>query len=392
MDPHNFPDCSVCGQKLGDKVYQSPRRVSLTTGGLMIPESTEVFFCHGCAHIYTRPVLDLERYYDKDYNINLSSAEDDDLYAWTPERSSYRSQHQAETLLRKLGLPQGAMVLDYGCAKAASSRRIAASREDLQIHLFDVSENYRAAWDKIAPAECCATYHLPVGWRARFDVVYSFFVLEHVTTLTRALDDIARVLKPDGRFYWIVPNVFRNHGDLLVIDHINHFTPVSINESLQRAGFQLEEVDEHSHRNAFVITARKQPRSNNSAPTLGAIESALAQTKAIADGWLQMQHDIRAFESGSSIRQSGVIYGSGFYGTLIATTLRDPARIRCFLDQNPHRQGQKRLRLPIVAPDQLPIGIDHAYIGLNPATSPEELAQVRKTLFPVEDVFVLSRP
>src|SRR3712207_9139150 len=55
----------------------------------------------------------------------------------------FRLEHQAATLLRKLQIPQGARILDYGCAKGASIRSVLTVRPDIAAYLFDVSEAYR---------------------------------------------------------------------------------------------------------------------------------------------------------------------------------------------------------------------------------------------------------
>lgn len=380
------PRCNVCDSPFDRPVYHSPQPTSLTTGGVLVPQPTEVFFCHTCGHVHTRPILNLDRYYDQDYNINLDSAEADDLYAWTPERSIYRSEHQAETLLRLLPLKRGAVVLDYGCAKAASSRRLLQARPDLRIHLFDVSENYRPFWADIGVAADWSTYRIPKTWEARFDAVYSFFVLEHVLSVPEALAELARVLKPDGALYLVVPNLFRNSGDLLVVDHVNHFTHASAPTALRRAGLILETVDEESHRNALILIARKA-ESGMAAKVPAQIGELHDRVQTIAEAWSRRQREILAFESSGPKRTAGVIYGSGFYGSLIAATLRHRDRIRSFLDQNPHRQGQQRLGIPVRAPDQLPPGADHAYIGLNPATPAAELELIRSRLPGLTEVF-----
>lgn len=384
------PRCNLCGQLFAEPIYRSPQSTSLTTGGLLVPEPTEVYFCSACAHVHTRPILDLDRYYDQDYNINLHSAEEDDLYAWTAARTIYRSEHQAETLLNQLPLVPGAAVLDYGCGKATSSRRLLQARPDLRVHLFDVSDNYRPFWSGIGAEADWATYRMPAAWQGRFDAIYSFFVLEHVTAVPDILAELAQALKPAGLLYVLVPNLFRNTGDLLVVDHVNHFTRRSAAVALHRAGLALVAVDEESHSNALILTARRGAIRLDAGPP-AEVDVLHCQVQALSEGWLRMQREILAFEANAQGRVAGVIYGSGFYGCLIAATLKDRSRIGALLDQNPHRQGQRRLGLPVVAPDGIPPGTDHAYIGLNPATAPAELDQVRARLGRVSEVFTFPK-
>jgi hypothetical protein len=60
------------------------------------------------------------------------------------------------------------------------------------------------------------------------------------------------------------------------------------------------------------------------------------------------------------------IYGAGFYGNFIASLIKAPTRIECFIDQNTHLQGREIHGKPIVAPAKLNPAIDTVFVGLNP--------------------------
>ena len=68
------------------------------------------------------------------------------------------------------------------------------------------------------------------------------------------------------------------------------------------------------------------------------------------------------------------IYGSGFYGTFIHSSLERPEAVACFLDQNPHRQSQTLIGKPILAPEKLPETVWRLYAGLNPRIARDELS------------------
>jgi len=65
------------------------------------------------------------------------------------------------------------------------------------------------------------------------------------------------------------------------------------------------------------------------------------------------------------------IYGAGFYGNYILSTLREPSRVRVIVDQNPHLQGTVVHGCPVIAPMELPPGIGTIFIGLNPRRARE---------------------
>lgn len=78
-----------------------------------------------------------------------------------------------------------------------------------------------------------------------FDCITAFQVLEHLQRPAKLVNDIHRLLVPGGVFYADVPN-FRSLTILLGVDdfelnrppgHLNYFTPNSLKNLLQRAGF-----------------------------------------------------------------------------------------------------------------------------------------------------------
>ena len=76
---------------------------------------------------------------------------------------------------------------------------------------------------------------------------------------------------------------------------------------------------------------------------------------------------MREFEAALPIGEPIAVYGAGFYGAFIAANLAQPARIACFVDQNPFLQGRLLDGKPILAPADLPASIRAMLVGLNPA-------------------------
>jgi SAM-dependent methyltransferase len=279
-------------------------------------------------------------------------------------------------MLAKLNLSHGARLLDYGCAKGATLRKLIALRPDLEPHLFDVSRMYLPFWEKFAREENWATYKIPQHWHDRFDLVTTFFALEHVGDPARGLRDMARLLKPGGVLYGIVPNVLSNTADFVVVDHVNHFSLPSLEKALVDAGLRPLEIDDAAHVGAYVFQARRA-QDSTAGPRIGGDFRPLAESVArIADYWRRLGARVRDFESSLAANARAAIYGSGFYGTFIAAALHDIRRIECFLDRNPFRQGKELLGKPIIAPDELAPGVDVIYVGLNPASARKGIAEL----------------
>ncbi|WP_167632346.1 class I SAM-dependent methyltransferase [Mariprofundus ferrooxydans] len=362
--------CNVCDRELEKVLYESGTDRSLTSLCQIYPGVTRVRVCQSCAHLQSDEIENVEAYYDQDYMILVESEEEDQVYEIRNGKPYYRTDHQVVTFLDKLLLPEGAKLLDYGCAKSSTIKALAKERPDIIPHLFDVSERYVPFWEKFVSSENWATYEPQSGWVSYFDVVTSFFSLEHIVKPMETLRGIVDLLKPGGKFYCIVPNVFTNIADFIVIDHVNHFTKPSFTSLLESVGLRLIEIDDESHRGAFVVVAEKPDRVKTLLPTNTSTEGVndtLVELSRIADFWKVAGINTANFEATINEGEAVAIYGAGFYGAFISANLMRPENVSCFLDQNPYLQGRQLNGKQIVPPADLPEEVHTLLVGLNPA-------------------------
>jgi SAM-dependent methyltransferase len=363
--------CRICREPLGVPIYESSRPISITSLCQVIEGHTRVWHCAGCSHTQTAPLPTLEEFYAEKYQILTASEEEDQLYVVCDGKKIFRTEHQVATLLNKLDVVANANVLDYGCAKAATLKVLCDKRADLTPHVFDVSARYRSFWDAFVPETQQAVNQVPDAWAGRFDLVTSFFALEHVADPRAMTAAVHQLLREGGWFYFLVPNLFANTADLVVADHVNHFSNDSLMRLLGDSGFVAVDIDAEIHNSAWVITAQKGRPSSANLPT----KSLIDPLTKMADFWRTFGKRVRDFES---VHEGpSAIYGSGFYGAFISTCLEESERVRCFLDQNPHRQKQHLLDLPIVAPELLPGEVSSIYVGLNPRVARKEIAAMK---------------
>lgn len=383
--------CSVCGVTPVEPLYHSRGHASMTTMCRLYDQPTEVFFCGRCGHLQTNEIVDIDDYYAHQYEILAESAEEDQLYQVVDGRRVFQVEHRIETLLARVPLPPHARVLDFGCAKGAVLRRLLQSRPDVQPFLFDVTTRYLPFWNEWTTADHGATGVLPEDWRGTMDVVCSFYVLEHVAEPKAVVDELASLLKPGGTLYFLVPNVLANTADFIVADHLQHYSESSLLWLLHAAGLEDIRVDDRAHRAAFVVSARRgtsSPPTNAAAATTAPLPSPhylppdllRAQYQSMSAFWSQLAERITRFEQEHRPRlaagRQACIYGAGFYGNFIASCLRHPETISCFVDQNPFVQGRSLLGKPIVPPTDVGRDVTCVYVGLNPAIARSVIAEI----------------
>ena len=367
--------CNICEARHMAPVYVSPENVSITSLTEIRSGRTEVFACAQCGHLQTTPLPDLDAYYDEQYRILIDSEDEDQLYKIVDGEKIFRVRHQVDTLLEKIELPTGASVLDFGCAKGASARRLARCRPDLKLHLFDISRMYLPFWQKFSEPDRWGTHDVPAHWHGKFDAVFSMYVAEHVAAPVAFARQIASLLKPGGTLYWLIPDVAANPADFIVADHVNHFSEHSLAALMEKAGLNLRTIDSRSHEAGLIAIADTRTTKSNFRPS-SSLARWQSDVRGIASLWSGLGSRIRQFETQRPANEPSAIYGSGFYGTYIASCLSSLDNVRCFVDRNPFRQGHSLLGKPIIDPCELEESIQTVYVGLNPLTARQNIGDV----------------
>lgn len=367
------PSCNVCGTPFGEPLYTAAEEHRITSDCKVLTAAgrTTVHGCRACGHLLTPPLPNLQAFYEQDYCMVINSDDEDQLYQVVNGVKTYRYDHQLTTLLDRVKLPPGALVLDYGCAKGAMLKRLQAARPDVAGYLYDVSDLYKPFWERFTTADRWAVRELPAAWRGTFDLVMSFYVFEH---LERPLDSAREawdMLRPGGTLYLIVPNVYAHRGDFIVTDHVNHFSPTSLRALLAAAGYTDIEIDDTGHAAAFIARAVKADAPVAYSPPLTEVGKSLAEAAATGRYWSAFGERVRELEAAAGDKRVAV-YGSGFYGTVLTCCLRHPERVACYLDQNPHRWEQTLLGKPVAPPERLPADVSNVYVALNPAVARQQ--------------------
>jgi SAM-dependent methyltransferase len=360
---------------MGLPIYESADNSSITTMNKIIKGRTQVYFCESCSHLQTNALPNLAEYYAQEYEINTASEDTDQLYKVVDGRVVYRADHQAAILLSKVAFSRGDRVLDYGCAKSSTLRKVLEVHPGIRPFLFDVTDRYISAWEKFPQKAEWATHTPNPVWNGTMDVVLSFYALEHVADLTQSVENIKALLKQSGTFYFLVPNAYNNIADFVVADHINHFSHGSLLRLLEKHGFGEVEIDAVSHDAAFVVKSKLLTSPVSAFTSINSFDALRVDALGMAEYWRNIAARIRKFE-GTVGGGDVAVYGAGFYGNFIASSLERLDRVACFVDRNQHLQRTRLNGKPVFSPEQMPHSVTHVIVGLNPRIARENIQTI----------------
>ena len=382
----NLDACRVCGSDIDQPSLDLPAP-AFTSTYEQVAMPTRVYVCASCGHVQSPDLPDMAAFYDTRFKCALNSEAFDQITEIRDGVPRYRTDIQADVALKIVSAPKGARILDFGAAKAATLRKIWARRPDISPHVFDVSEDYRSSWSAWLPSDATATYVIPRGWRVQFDVVMAHYVLEHVPDPVATLRDMSELLAPGGRLYFSVPDWAANIGDLLVAEHTNHFTDVSIRRAVHEAGLAVDVLDAASLPYGFAVVCRVA--EGRDIPVKNGIKATVDHARVAASA-LQRACNRIDTEFSSRHKRHSAVFGAGFYGAFLLGRMPNRSGVACCIDNNPHLWGKMLFGVPVASPETLPTSTEIVYVGLNPARARAIVASVEALQRPGLDLVYIE--
>jgi 2-polyprenyl-3-methyl-5-hydroxy-6-metoxy-1,4-benzoquinol methylase len=233
--------CPVCGKtELRNKLVVEDKSVS--------KESFAIQQCAACTFQFTNPRPDaahIGRYYESEEYVSHNSG------AGGVINQAYKVA-RFFTMRRKVALlnkqaPRKGQLLDYGCGTG----HFLSAAKSAGWKVSGLEPNPRAR------EEASRRVGQPIGSESlealepgTFDAITLWHVLEHVHTLNDTLQQLIRLLKPDGTLIIAVPNVDsldaqHYRQDWAAYDvprHLYHFSPKTMTQLLKKHKMTVREV------------------------------------------------------------------------------------------------------------------------------------------------------
>lgn len=347
------PNCQACASGRLDEIAGFAELPRVTSDSKTFRAGGRLFVCARCG--LTQKIADpawLEEIAEiyRDYDMyHQSAAIDQPVFDPVSGKPSGRCEVLARHLRDSSTLPAEGSLLDVGAGSGAMLGAFSAGCPGWRLHGLDLDERKLSALRAIPRFEKLHT-GAPETLSERFELITLIHSLEHFTTPLRMLQALSRCLVPGGRLFVQVNDVERMTFDLVVADHLCHFSAASLGDLAARAGLRVEALQTDWVNKELSLIAAPGDAPAPARP--GYAASALERAQR-ATAWLQRMLG----EARAAARPGG--RGFGIFGTSVAATWLAGglgSAVEFFVDEDPARQGRTHLGRPILAPTQMPAG------------------------------------
>lgn len=185
-----------------------------------------------------------------------------------PVRAALQRCYEAPLLLRLGGRLDGLRVLEIGCGRGVETEIILTRFGASFVLAFDLDpEMVRLAQERLrrfgdrARVEVCDAASLPTGDK-QFDAVFDFGIIHHIPEWRRGVREVARVLRPGGRFFFeeVTKHALDRWFYRTFLDHPNEdrFTGEVFIAECERQGIVINGNYVHRFFGDFVIGVGKR--------------------------------------------------------------------------------------------------------------------------------------
>lgn len=347
--------CDICKSGEISLLYQSPSPLSITSDLRPWAQGVEVFQCRECGYIFKRPKKrDLNKIY-QNYEL-FEDTDEQDQAIFIQGRLKPRTKILVETLASVARLPVSGKFLDVGCNKGFLIREFSRSFTGWTVFGHEVSNYYEKYIERIPRAGDFYTGDV-AKIKNKFDLISMIHTLEHIENPQKFLEKVRKLLTPKGLLLIQVPNVLPNAFDILVFEHISHFSPQTLEQMLINAGFEVVLSGTQIVPKELTFISKTSESRYRGTLQFGRFLKAVAQENvSFLNKFEKLVHKI-------AHKQPLVVFGTAEVGTWVAGLL--DFKPSYFVDESPWRIGQKHLGIPIKHPKVLRAG-DNVILAMAP--------------------------
>ncbi len=259
-----------------------------------------------------------------------------------------RSSVILEHLESLTGISDAGSILDVGCGNGALLSAFSKFRANWSLDGQDISDINLPSLKAVPGFRKLHAVPLPeVG--ERYDIVTLMHSLEHFPDPLQGLNELKQVLAEDSVLLVQVPNIEATPFDLLIADHVSHFTAHDLETLCFKAGYQVLTIADDWIAKELSVVARPRGENGGSLTVKTPPAQVLARVSAQIN-WLNAV--VKQAKMASETSQSFGIFGTSIAATWLFGQLSDA--VDFFVDEDPSCQGRELFGRPILPPSEVP--------------------------------------
>jgi len=341
--------CQSCGAAELGEIAGFARLPRVTSDSKPFRPGGRLFVCRRCALVQKIADDTWRRETDeiyRDYEMyHQSGAHDQPVFDPKSGRPTGRCEMLARRLHESGALAASGRLLDVGAGAGAMLAAFSSAFPGWELYGLDLDARKEAALRAIPHFKRLFT-GAPESLGEQFELLTLIHSLEHFPDPLAMLKKLGARLAERGHLFVQVNNVERMPFDLIVADHLCHFSPASLAALAAHAGLAAEILMDDWVNKEISLLCAAAPHPPE--PVLG--DPALAKVRCEREvAWLgRMLAHARSAARGGNFG----IFGTSVAATWLAGDLGEA--VEFFVDEDPARQGRSHLGKPILAPAQVP--------------------------------------
>ncbi|MCF8475815.1 MAG: class I SAM-dependent methyltransferase [Pseudolabrys sp.] len=347
--------CRICGSSALHEFERFRGLKRVTSDSRTWKAGGRITVCHECGAVQ-KPVEpdwkdDINQIYQSYAIYHQAAGEEQPIFAGNGGPPQPRSRSLTQYFEDKLRLPTRANVLDFGCGTGSALKTYSANYSGWKLYGAELSNRSLPILEKIpgfAELFTCP----PADIALRFDFITLIHALEHVLDPVATLRDLAGRLADSGVLFVQVPDGAKTPYDLVIADHLLHFSLETLRFAAERAGCHVIEVTDSVLPKELSLIVRSGK--------VQTVKPRLPDSQAVA-GHLALQIDWLFDQIASADALAGKGGPFGLFGTSISATwlagiIGD--RVSFFVDEDEGRIGGQHMGRPVFAPNEAPGNAD----------------------------------
>jgi SAM-dependent methyltransferase len=362
--------CQICAANALEEIREYGLLPRVTSDAKPWPSGGKLSVCRSCGAIQKLPDDkwrdEADRIY-RDYEMYHLSQGSEQLVFADSEAVLPRSERLVKYIATLLKDSDSGKLIDIGCGNGDTLINFSRVLPDWELYGTELSDRVLPSLQRLKNFKELYTVP-PVEIPGRFTLITMMHSLEHMPEPLATLRDAVRLMMPHGTLFVEVPDIETSPFDLLVADHMMHFSRASLGLLADSCG--LTPINLSNEVIPKEITLVAQHGGGRGLKSKASASVAIARSTVL---WLvDLMSQIRELCDKSVIG----IFGTSVAGMALYSGHRE--HVQFFVDEDPSRIGRSYDGKPVMAPKNVPSDVP-VIIALPPNRAEKVAARLAST-------------